>query len=437
MLAKRSGKAVAGWVLALQLATGVAHGNEAFNVGVSHFKAGEYASAVDWFEQARQQGVDSAVLDYNLAVAHYKLEQYALARPYFASAAETPALAPLSFYNLGLVAVKVGDDDAALTWFRRTSQSTDDESLLRLSETMLEKLDDRPPAPQRPVKRWSGWFSAGLGYDDNVSRVNDDLTAVSNQDDLFLDAYGSIDYRLNGNRRRGNMIRFGAALTRYGDLEFYNQLLVNAGLYHYHPLGAWRTRVGGHYYHDWLNDEPYQQRINIQLRADRRYGEAQRLRLQYDYSRLDELDARYEFVTGDRQRFKIENSTRGEKSRFKLGYRLELNDREDLASGANFISHSPTRHTFFAGLRHNFTHRWLGRLDGEYRYSRYADNEVITGVDRGRREDDRFRGTVRAVYRFTPSFEWELMYRHTRNESNFVDEDYSVNQVVLSLNASF
>ena len=437
-LAKYVWKAAAGCALAAQLSVSLADGDSLFDQGVSLFKAGEYAAAVQRFEQAWRQGLDSPVLHYNLASAYYKLEQYDLARRHFDRAAEAPALTSLSFYNLGLLAVRAGETESAAQWFRQSYERSDDPRLQQLAAAMLDKLGGQVPA-QRRANPWSGRVGAGLGYDDNVSRINDDLDSVSGQDDIYLDVYGLVGYQLNGSRRQGNVVRFGGALARYGDLAFYNQTLINVGVYHYRPMGAWRTRIGGHYYYEWLDDGPFQQRIHARLRGDLPYHRSrQRLRLEYDYSRLDELDARYERLAGDRHRFKIENTTkRGKHTRVKLGYRLELNDREDFAAGTTFVSYSPTRHNFYAGVKHNFSSTWQGRLDVEYRYTRYEDNEVIGGSDMGRREDDRLRGTVRAVYRVAPSLEWELMYRHTRNESNFEEESYTVNQMTLSVSKSF
>lgn len=63
-----------------------------------------YWAALLRYQQAADEGLDSAVLHYNTGVAHYRAGQYVRARQAFERALGEPALRIASHYNLGLTA---------------------------------------------------------------------------------------------------------------------------------------------------------------------------------------------------------------------------------------------------------------------------------------------------------------------------------------------
>ena len=77
-----------------------------------------YWAALLRYRQAYESGLDTPLLHYNMGVAHYKAGQYERARESLERALQSPSLRIPAQYNLGLSAYAAGDIDGALTWFR-------------------------------------------------------------------------------------------------------------------------------------------------------------------------------------------------------------------------------------------------------------------------------------------------------------------------------
>ncbi len=419
----------------LALASGpLAAAPDPFKRGVELFKRGEYEEAIQHFKQARREGNGNPVLRYNLGVSYYRLGRYRSAREQFLAITDHPRLGPVAAYNLGLVAWRLKEERTARRWFERAA-GMEDESIAALAARQIEKLDQRR---KKKGERWSGYLSAGLGVEDNVTRINDGLTLTSAQSDTYWSLYASFGYRIEGNRKEGTQLKFGAGRTRYSTLGIYDQALANVGLYRFDSANAWRLRYGAHYYYDELDGNGFQERINLSARATRRFGNGHRLRFQYDLAVLDELDATYGYLDGTRQRLRAEHTLQRRDVRVRLRYTLELNDRADrYIDAANFISYSPTRHTLLASVKAPVAPDWQARVDLEYRTSRYRDATIEGGVDLGRRQDDRLRASLYGTYRIDQNTDLELRLRHTRNDSNFAEKRYTNNSLLVSVDYFF
>lgn len=69
-----------------------------------------------------------------------------------------------------------------------------------------------------------------------------------------------------------------------------------------------------------------------------------------------EAGATYGFVAGLRNIARLDVARRFPRGRLRFGYERELNDRDDLASGEEFFSYSPTGLAFMVWLAgHSFT----------------------------------------------------------------------------------
>lgn len=409
----------------------------AFDQGLNAFRQQDYRRAVEWFQRSRSEGVDSASLDFNLASSYYKLEQYTEAKRYYSAAARDEALAGLSYYNLGLIALKESDEQAAFKAFRASFESARDDRLKYLAARRLGTLQPAPGRAAQPADRLSGFVSLGAAYDDNVANLSDIITNVSNKSDAYLDLFGIATYQLSGARDDGVQLRAGLTMTRYSDLNIYNEELLSAGVYWLKPLAQWQTRAGLVYYHDRLGGDPFQQRFALQLRADRRYAPGQRLRFRYDLARYDDLDARYSYLSGSKYRLGVEHRGRVGKHELNMGYRYERNDRNDFVSANSFFSYSPTRHTLLGEYEYRFSSQWAAQARYEYRRSDYQRPHISNGVSRGVQEDERNRYGVSAVYRFSRDTEFELGWERTDNDSNFVSEQYESSVILLRANHFF
>lgn len=424
------------WLVVSMLLSGVVIAAEPpFEKGVAAFKNNDYQVAIDWFEQAKQAGDQSAILAYNLAVSHYKLGQYEKAKLNFVESAKNASLAGLSYYNIGLIALKEDDEGAARTAFHQSLEAAEDENLKLLA---AQRLDGLVKADMKSdASDINGFISLSAGYDDNVTRVNEVVPTIANKSDSYLDLFGTLGYQISGNRNDGLQFKGGVLRTRYSNLSAYNQTLLNAGLYLAKPLAEWLGSAGLVYYNDSFNGSGFQQRLALQLRADKHYRAGQRLRLKFDLTNYDALDAAYAYLSGSRQRFTVENRSRFGAQVLYLGYRLELNNRNDVVALNTFSSYSPTRNTLYASYGYTFSPKWSSRADYDYRRSNYGSANVVAGVNQGVRDEARSRYGLAAIYRYNRDTEFETSWRYTSNNSNYNIESYNSSVLMLSANRYF
>ena len=405
-----------------------------FKTGVVHFKNGNYEAAISDFKKAYNSGQTSAVLHYNLGVSYFRLGRYRAAQAQFEKINRHKKLGALACYNLGLVAHRLKSRSAAIRWFRRAVARSNNPKIEKLAAAQINKL--RPPATQA-ASPWSGFLSAGLGAEDNVTRINEDITLSGAQSDTYWNTYGSLNYQLFGHRAHGTRIRLGAGLTRYRQLAKYDQGSLNLGLYQYTRLSDWRLRYGLHYFYDELNGSGFQERIKLSINSRYRLTSRQQLRFHYELSQLNELSPAYAYLSGQRQRFRAEHTLQNRDIRFRLRYTLELNDRKDRLGPSSFTSYSPSRHALLASVKSPLSEAWTVRADLEYRYSRYADANIVANQATATRADQRLRASLYATYHLTHRADLEIRYRHTNNQSNLPDYQYSNNNLLLSVDYYF
>ncbi len=413
----------------------VVYADVAFEQGVSAFKQQNYQQAIEYFFQSRKQGNKDAILTYNLASSYYKLGQHNHAQQYFTEASADVSLAGLSFYNIGLIALKRNDSEAAQAAFSASFKMAEDDRVKVLAARQLEALGVEKSGPASG--KIKGFVSLSLANNDNVTRVNDDIPSVANSSDSYLDFYGTSSYQLSGDNLDGVQLKAALAVSHYADLSAYNDRLLSAGVYFSQPLFNWRSRVGLVFYHDSIDAVAFQQRASLKLRADRKYAPGQRFRLKYDLTLYNDLDPSYAYLSGHKQRFTLENRSRFDVDKLRLGYTLEVNSRDDLSVVNSFVSASPTRHTLYASVARDFSDNWSGLAKFDYRNSNYGDANVSAGVDLGVREEDRSRYSLIGIYNHSRNSAFELMWRHTSNDSNYSSENYSSNLIMVSANHYF
>jgi hypothetical protein len=137
---------------------------EAFDKANAAFRNEDYASALAGYNEALNLGKDSARLFYNMGLAHYRLGQYSQARWAFTEAAKDDSLAALAYYHLGVLANREGDKRSAEEWFKRSRAEADSPKLRLLSAEALEEIGAPPP-------RFEATFAVGFGHDSNAFRT--------------------------------------------------------------------------------------------------------------------------------------------------------------------------------------------------------------------------------------------------------------------------
>lgn len=387
--------------------------------GVEAHETGDTDKAIALLEQARAAGLDSDSLHYNLGVAYYRAGQLEEARASFKRLLEAPELADLARYNLGLVALAADQPDRAEALFRQVHQGGEKERLRVLAGRQLGRLevdDNNPPW----LSGGQGGLSLAGGYEDNVA-----LSSQSRleEGDVFAELLGYGSGYLAGNANGGWRLSGVFAHRQFRRSPEIRQNLIRLGLARDQRLADWALRLGGEVDHARLGGEHQDSRFRVRGRAQRSLGEG-RWRLQGAATRiragssLPEYEG-YEWGAESDYRLPV-----GELASVGLGYRFELNDREDLQLEQDFFSTSPRRHRLRFRMDFPLGPYWQLYNTLDYRLSRYADPEQRNGETLRRRHEEQWllrsrleRALSSGVLLFV-SAEWE------RNQSNLNDRDY-------------
>lgn len=387
-----------------------------FEAGKKAFGEGDYALAVDYFEQARDAGLGGPAVHYNIAVAQYELARYRMARDTFELIArQFPNMRALAEYNLGLVAERLAEDEAAEEHFRRAWELSDDDQKLRyLAAQRLEdyaEAEDSQPA-------WNGAVGVRAGFDDNVA-LRDDLalpvgtTTESPMADVFAN--------VSGPWRNDEGVRFegSAYLVRYADADEFDQAEIRAATFYEWRLRDWRVRTGVHASASTLGGESFDRKFGVNARALYFLGERATLEGRYTYDDISDADALFAGIAGTRHQLDFRYSYYYENHRVHLRYWLEENDR--LNPGV-----SPERDRIDVMYRYQ-PQTGLGFEAGiERRSSDYADLEIPRNED---------LTTLRAALTWELPDAWLVLLelRSARNESNDPDFDYDRNQATVGI----
>lgn len=410
--------------------------NARFTRGVQAFRAGDYALALQEFEGAEKLGLDTWSLHFNRAVTCYHLGRYAQARELFEKLLAADAKAGRVRYNLGLVALRQGFDDEARDHFRLVADSTDDPVLRQLAETQLAAFVPVPISPRRV----HGFIDAGGGYDDNVALVPDPAVIVSSGEaDTFSELAGGMVARLGGTAQSGLRVKASAYWIDYSDLDAFDQLTLRGGLAWRAPYKGWRTETSGYVDLVYLDDDLFERLGSLSLQGTRDLGETGSLRLRVTTAYID-AEGDFSGLTGWRHRLRGE--LRNDQGRFdwRLGYEFELNDRDDRSTASESVSLSPQQHTLFARGDWQAGEDVVLFAGGEYRYSYYRGSNRTTSGGKSvteTREDRTWRASAGIDWLLGKSWMLTGEYRHSRNDSNLDDYDYTSNRFTARLEYLF
>ncbi len=387
-----------------------------FEAGKKAFGEGDYALAVEYFEQARDAGLTGPAVHYNIAVAQYQLGRYRPAGETFELIARRfPGMRALAEYNLGLVAERLDDDEAAGEHFRRAYDlSSDDRNLRYLAAQRLTEYVEPEPVPSA----WSGAVGVRAGFDDNVA-LRDDLalpvgtTAESPMADVFANVSGP--WRDSD----GVRVEGSAYLVRYADADEFDQTEIRGAASYEWRFSEWRVRAGVHASTSTLGGDAFDRKFGVNARALYFLGERSTVEGRYTYDDISDADALFAGIAGTRHQLDFRYTYYYENHRLHLRYWLEENDRLDPGV-------SPERDRIDVLYRYQ-PETGLGFEAGiERRNSDYGDLEVPRNED---------LTTLRAAVTWEFPTAWLFLFelRSARNESNDPDFDYDRNQVTAGV----
>jgi tetratricopeptide (TPR) repeat protein len=411
-----------------QPAGAAAQDAQAFDQGITAFRARDYRAALRSFLEAQQAGLDTPGLHYNLGATYYRLQRYPEAQREFEGLARNPEWFPIAHYNLGLIAQRMERPDQARGHFEQALRMTADRNLRTLAATALARLE------QAPLQRTGAVASLAGGYDSNATLSPDAATAgTSHQGDAFLEGLAAASHRFSGTAAGGLYAHGGLIVRKYRDLRQFDLTGVRLGLSRESDSDRSRTSLGGYFDTAYVGGDLFQRAAVADLQARGRLDSGGDLRGRYQLQRV-EGGAGFEYLDGWQHQLSAEAGFPFSSALMRAGYQLELNRRRDLEQGADFLSYSPTRHSLFAAATLPNLGGWWTELRGEYRLSRYKDPYRLNGgTVEILREDDRYGVAVRAYRRLAGPWRAFVDYSYYRNQSTVDTYDYGRQQLLAGI----
>ena len=388
--------------------------------GQQAFAAGDYESALLFFEIARDGGQEGVAVHYNIAVCQFKLSRFAEARTTFRYVAdEFPKMRGLAEYNLGLVERRLGNSAAARQHFIAAwDMSAGDEKLQSLAAAMLEELAPEP-------EKTSGWYGAlalRAGHDDNVAlRDSLGLPAGVTSESPMADVFASLSVAPRG--LGGLWLDGSVYAVAYTDADDFDQSEFRlGGLYAWSPRDWW-LELGAHFVYGTLGGSGFEREIALSARAVHYLSDESSIDLRYGYDDIVEDDPVFAGIAGSRQRADLRYRWDRADHSVILRAGLETNDRVDPGV-------SPTRTRLHADYRFQPGDGWGVEAGVSFRTSDYDDLAVP------RTED---LATITAALTRTVATHWlfALQFQYSENDSSDPEFSYERNLITLGVLRTF
>lgn len=411
--------------------------DDAFKQGVVSSKAGDYALAIERFLQAKKAGKTSAALYHNLGVAYFKQGRYSEALTAFGEASRSAKLASLSFYNMGLVEEKRGNQADAAKWFEKSRNIATTETLRRLAERKLGLRDSA-------IVPYIAYLEAFAGNDSNPQLVDETSNlAVERDGDNFLGTLLYGRYHFGGDAKQGGYISGTGYIRRYADVNDEDATNLGIGAGYIQLLRAWRLDYQLTANQLDIGSDTIQNSINAALNAQYSLPSAYiDTRIALETVNGDDGNG-YDYLSGERMQLRMRYNDTFASLRWRVGYELNLNDRNQLittdSTGAisERFSASPLQHTFSLHANLPLTANLTAELSGDYRLSRYDEQEIRAGALEAERDDKRWSSQVGVRYQFSRGWATRLDATHWDNDSNFDAYSYQRNEITLAVSKTF
>jgi hypothetical protein len=393
-----------------------------FERGVALFRAGDYAGAIDNFESARLQGMNTVSLHYNLASSYFKQGDYDSSARHFHEVAQNDEMRNLAHYNLGLIALERNDHGEAQRLFNSVLQSDADAKLKSLAKNQL-------------AQAWQAddllrlYLSAGIGFDDNITAAPADTTL--GREDSFADLFVSLDWMLLGQRGNGWALEATWFGLDYSDNDDIDLQQYQVGAKKEFRLKAWANSLHLNAGRGEIGGEDYQSSASIEIQGQRKLGANRRLNLRYKYDDIRSEQDTYNYLEGWRQRARIELRQFNKGYTTQFYYQFEANDRDYLVTPGYSYDYSPTRHSLLAKYNRLLAGNWT--LSSELAL-RFSDYPASIDFDR---DDEQWKLSLSAAYRFDRSLNLTTRLQHISNESSVDRYDYEKSSIKLSISKLF
>jgi tetratricopeptide (TPR) repeat protein len=393
-----------------------ADASELFASGERAFAAGDYREALRLFEAAREAGSSGPSSYYNIGVSQYRLGDFVAAEATFASlAADFPALRELAEYNRGLALRAAGDLDGARAAFARARLGVDDK-IVALANAQLAEIGVARVAIE---PSWSGYFWGGIGYDDNVALLDEQLFPSRGASSSLAELIGLVSRDFGSRPLRVDLTGYAVS---YPDVHEFDQTAFRLSLTARKRLGSWTLLVGPTLARTTFDGEGFEELVGADLRLRRNFSDSLIFEARALYDDSSPGAPRFSYLEGSRRQVRL-SLQHTALARIRGGYQAERNDRADFGV-------SPSRERWSLAFERPLSATWSMDASLSYRTSRYRE----ASVPRTERLQEASLAARRAIAR-----DWSVgaEYQWFDNESTVPAYAYDGQRLVLGLSKSF
>jgi tetratricopeptide (TPR) repeat protein len=436
-------------LLCIAINTGTQAGateNQAFEQGSQAFKAGDYSTALNYFNQARAAGNQKPTLIYNQGVTLYKLGRFEEAALVFEELLANRKWIDLARYNLGRIAEDRNDNSSAYDWYYKVSQHSTNEKLRGLAQKKLTDLAEvAEKTPTAAVaKKAAGskkgvvLLSLGAANDDNATSMADELSSRSSDTgDTYLNALVYGHRYLSGQRGAGVKLYGLTYARRFQTYSSFDATVMGMGGTKEMTFDDLTAEFGGRFIRATVDSGHLanQYTISAKLEQPLPVGRAE---LDYQSSYFDAAEA-YAQITGWQHQLQLAWRHSLGKITIEPAIKWQTNQREDREVNGNYYSYSPTSLGFIMDLKWKLSSDLSLHSGLEWSQASYSGENRMTDIGgvakEQQRENQRQQWVLGANYRLSSHWTLKGEYSHTNVDDEF--DIYSYDKNVLGVKLEF
>ncbi|MFK7731452.1 MAG: tetratricopeptide repeat protein, partial [Pseudomonadales bacterium] len=400
------------------------------------FSKGDYEQALREYSAIRESDTSAAPsesLRYNIAVCHYKMKQWQQARALFTQLHNERLSESRFTYSLAVVEKNLGNTERAAALFLEVSALGKDQTLAEAARKQYQLLQpsSKPFVKTRLSKPLNLSIELNAGNDNNVLEPSD--LSGTGRSDRFTEAIAMVSWHSDGTANKRWLIDGFGYSSRYDSVDEYDFDMLDIGLRKYSPTDFGRWYWGVRSNATVLGGEGYLQSSSAQLGAQGWLEDSYKWKAGYQYKNHRSLNEQFDPFAGDAHRFDLEFAgSINDKQNWKLAYRYEFDDRDDLDLGDLFTSYSAQRHSLQAewGLQRG---HWRNKLSANYRSSDYMDTNLMLDGNIVSRKDQRMKLSARSSWALFDDWTLSAEYSFTDNKSNIETYDYDRHMLLFGV----
>ncbi len=416
----------------------LAAGNEAqaaFSSGISLFQKGRYTEARAAFERALAKGLKTPVLFYDLGATEFKLGELSAAKGRFERIALDPQFGQYARYNLGLIAKKQGNISAARQHFSYVDRQATDPALRRLAHKQLSQL-----GTEKKIPHAVGFLELESGYDSNVilRRLASTVTPSQQGSALYGVLAGGAGV-VNGSWSRGLQMTGSVFYRGFTAVGGYDQLLVQAGPKYRFDWGRWKWETAAKLTYFRFGGATLETTAGVRARASHPLGAKGTMSFHGGVARANG-GSQYGYLSGNVYFVGAKGEWKFDSTTFSVDYDHQVERRNDLHTGTQFFSVSPTSDRISGSFNWAFTKNWSAGIHASYSHARYRDPDVFTQnttLVTVLRIDDFSSVRLSVTRDLSSALSLELSAEHDKNDSTVSRYSYAQNLYLLRMSYLF